>query len=165
MGYYEIVGAMHRLELLRKIKVRTAMTAAGLHAGQPMLLEFIERHPGCTQRECAEELDVTAASAAVSLKRLEKAGLVRRSADPADARCNRLYVTGEGEKRIHLARCALDEMDERMFSGISPEELDRFKALCEQMFDNLADESTRGLNICKLHRAAHDLIHDSKEEP
>ena len=165
MELHEIAGAMRRLELLRKIKVRTAMTAAGLHAGQPMLLEFIARHPGCTQRECAEELDVTAASAAVSLKRLEKAGLVRRSPDPADARCNRLYVTGEGEKRIHLARGALDEMDERMFSGISPEERGHFKALCEKMFDNLADESTRDLNICKLHRAAHDLIQDSEEEP
>lgn len=165
MEFHEIAGAMRRLELLRKIKVRTAMTAAGLHAGQPMLLEFIERHPGCTQRECAEELDVTAASAAVSLKRLEKAGLVRRSADPADARCNRLYVTAEGERRMQLSRSALDRMDDQMFSGISTEELGRFKALCEKMFDNLADESTRDLNICKLHRAAHDLIHNSEEEP
>lgn len=161
----ELVGTMHRLELLRKIKVRGIMAASGLHAGQPMLLEFIERHPGCTQREAAEELDVTAASAAVSLKRLEKAGLVRRSTDPSDARCNRLYVTPEGEKRIQVSRSALDKMDADMCQGITAEELQTFKTLCEKMFDNLADESTRGLNICKLHRAAHNLIHTSEEEP
>lgn len=164
MELHEIAGAMRRLELLRKIRVRAAIAGAGLHAGQPMLLEFIGRHPGCAQRECAEELDVTAASAAVSLKRLEKAGLVRRQPDPQDARCNRLYVTAEGERRIELSRSAMDALDSEMFSGIDPKELEKFKALCEKMFDNLADESTRDLNICKLHRAAHDLIRQSEEE-
>ena len=76
MAYHEAVGAMQRLELLRKIQARTATGPLGIHPGQPPLLHYIQDHPGCTQKEAADELDVTPASAAASLKRLEKAGLV-----------------------------------------------------------------------------------------
>ncbi len=90
MDYFEAVAAMHRLELLRRIKARSLMTDSGLHPGQPRLLEYIRSHPGCTQKEAADELDVTPASAAASLKRLEKAGYVTRSPDDKDARRNQL---------------------------------------------------------------------------
>ena len=71
MDYFEAVGALHRLELLRRIKARSLMADSGLHPGQPRLLEYIRSHPGCTQKEAADELDVTPASAAASLKRLD----------------------------------------------------------------------------------------------
>ena len=72
MEYFEAVGAMHRLELLRRIKARSLLASSGLHPGQPRMLDYIRCHPGCTQKEAAVELDVTPASAAASLKRLSK---------------------------------------------------------------------------------------------
>ena len=97
MEYFEAVKALHRLELLRRIKARSLMADSGLHPGQPRLLEYIRSHPGCTQKEAADELDVTPASAAASLKRLEKAGYVTRTPDEKDARRNQLYITGADE--------------------------------------------------------------------
>ena len=164
MRYGSLVRAMHRLELLRKIRGRGVFAQAGLHPGQPPLLEYIRDHPGCTQKEAADELDVTPASAAASLKRLEKSGLVCRRGDPSDARRNCLYLTAEGEKRRLASQVDFDALDARMFSGLSEAELAGFKALCDRMFDNLADESTRHLTICRLHRAAHGPLPDSKEE-
>ena len=155
MSEREIASALHRLELLRKIRVRAVMLSVGLHPGQPPLLEYIFAHPDCTQREAAEELDVTAPSAAASLKRLEKAGLVRRTADPQDARCNRLRLTPEGEKRILRSREMMDALDREMTAGLSPESRALLKDMLDKMFDNLADESTRNLTICRLHNQAH----------
>ena len=66
MNYCEAVGAMHRLELLRRIKARGLMASSGLHPGQPRLLEYILSHPGGTQKQAADEMDVTPASAAIS---------------------------------------------------------------------------------------------------
>ena len=100
MGYFEAVAAMHRLELLRRIKTRSLMADSGLHPGQPRLLSYIREHPGCTQKEAADELDITPASAAASLKRLEKAGFVTRTQDDQDARRNRLYITQAGESQM-----------------------------------------------------------------
>lgn len=159
-----IVGAMHRLELLRKIRMRTMMTKMGMHPGQPPLLEFILDHPGCTQKEAADELDVSPASAAASLKRLEKAGLVARQADQQDARRNQLELTEAGKEKIRAVREKMNALDKQTLAGISDQDAAQFLSICEKMFDNLADESTRGLTICKLHRAAHDALNDNKED-
>ena len=154
MQYGSLVRAMHRLELLRKIRGRGVFAQAGLHPGQPPLLEYIRDHPGCTQKEAADELDVTPASAAASLKRLEKAGLVARQMDSRDARRNRLTLTPEGQEKLEANRRAFDALDKQMLSGLTETEIAAFQKTCEKMFDNLADESTRSLTICRLHRAA-----------
>ena len=152
MAYWEAVGAMHRLELLRRIRSRALLTESGLHPGQPRLLDYIRRHPGCTQKEAADELDVTPASAAASLKRLEKAGFVRRTPDEKDARRNRLFVTEEGERRMEENFRQFDRLDGQMFSGMTDEEVEAFRRACEKMFDNLADESCRHLTVWKLQQ-------------
>ena len=164
MAYHEAVGAMHRLELLRKIQARTATGPLGIHPGQPPLLHYIQAHPGCTQKEAADELDVTPASAAASLKRLEKAGLVERKADDKDARRNCLFITAEGDARLIEHRKIFDALDERMFAGLTEDEIQMFQRTCEKMFDNLADESCRHLTICKLAKRLQEQMKEDKEE-
>ena len=154
MPYFEAVAAMHRLELLRRIKTRSLMADSGLHPGQPRLLGYIHEHPGCTQKEAADELDITPASAAASLKRLEKTGFVSRVPDARDARRNRLYITETGDRRMEESRRQFERLDETMFSGMTEDEVEAFRRACEKMFDNLADESCRRLTIWKLAQRA-----------
>ena len=154
MNYCEAVGAMHRLELLRRIKARGLMASSGLHPGQPRMLEYIRSHPGCTQKEAADELDVTPASAAASLKRLEKAGFVSRTADPKDARRNQLFITEQGVAQMEENSRQFNTLDEKMFSGMTEGEVAAFRVACEKMFDNLADESDRHLTIWRLSQCA-----------
>ena len=156
MEYFEAVKALHRLELLRRIKARSLMADSGLHPGQPRLLEYILCHPGCTQKEAADELDVTPASAAASLKRLEKAGFVLRKADEKDARRNQLYITDAGMEQMEKNRRQFEALDEKMFSGMTEAEVAAFRTACEKMFDNLADESDRRLTVWKLARQAQE---------
>ncbi|MBR3743229.1 MAG: winged helix-turn-helix transcriptional regulator [Clostridia bacterium] len=156
MDYFEAVGALHRLELLRRIKARSLMADSGLHPGQPRLLEYIRCHPGCTQKEAADELDVTPASAAASLKRLEKAGYVTRTQDDKDARRNQLYITEPGLARMEEHCRQFGALDERMFAGMTDGEVAAFRNVCEKMFDNLADEGDRHLTIWKLARKAQE---------
>ena len=165
MDYRKVVGAMHRLELLRKIKSRAMMRDSGLHLGQPPMLIYIKEHPGCTQKETADELDISPPSAAASLKRLEKAGLVERRPDPLDARRNCLYITENGLMRLEEHGRVFAELDERMFVGLSEEEILSFQKTCEKMFDNLADDSCRHLTIFKLAKRLHEemKMHDEEE--
>lgn len=164
MAHCEAVAAMHRLELLRRIQSRVAIGPSGLHPGQPPLMHYILSHPGCTQKEAADELDVTPASAAASLKRLEKAGLVARIPDEKDARRNRLYVTEAGKEKLEEQRKIFNALDEKMFAGLSEEEIMAFRHTCEKMFDNLADESCRHLTICKLARRLQEESRKEEEE-
>ena len=160
MEYFEAVKALHRLELLRRIKARSLMADSGLHPGQPRLLEYILCHPGCTQKEAADELDVTPASAAASLKRLEKAGIVLRKADEKDARRNQLYITDAGMEQMEKNRRQFEALDEKMFSGMTEAEVAAFRTACEKMVDTLADENDRRLTVWKLARQAQEEEED-----
>ncbi len=156
MDHFEAVAAMHRLELLRRIKARSLMADSGLHPGQPRLLEYIRSHPGCTQKEAADELDVTPASAAASLKRLEKAGFVLRQPDEKDSRRNQLFITDKGKSQMEENKRQFAQLDEKMFQGMDDGEVEAFRRACEKMFDNLADEGDRHLTIWKLARKAQE---------
>ncbi len=163
MHDFEAVDAMYRLELLRRIKARSLMADSGLHPGQPRLLEYIRSHPGCTQKQAADEMDVTPASAAASLKRLEKSGYVLRRPDERDVRRNQLFLTPEGERQMEACRRRFQALDRQMFAGMSDEETAAFRRACEKMFDNLADESDRRLTIWKLARKARAEEEEEKQ--
>ncbi len=145
MRNWEAVGALHRLELLRRIKVRELMADSPLHPGQPRLLQYIWDHPGCTQKE-----------AAASLKRLEKAGFVSRKPDGKDARRNQLFITEQGIGQMEANRRKFEQLDQQLFAGMTEAEVDAFGKTCEKMFDNLADESCRHLTVWKLARQAQE---------
>lgn len=154
----EVAMALHRLELLRKIRIRRQMNELHMHPGQPRMMEYIGANPGCTQCRLAQALDITPASAAASLKRMEKAGYVQRTQDEKDPRRNCLHLTPEGRQHMERGRLSMDRLDEEMFDGLSTEEMLTLKNLCDKMFDNLADETTRTLNICRLRKAAESPI-------
>ncbi|MBQ4640354.1 MAG: winged helix-turn-helix transcriptional regulator [Clostridia bacterium] len=158
MNQRDVAGAMHRLELLRKIRIRRMMASLGMHPGQPRMMEFIHAHPGCTQREVARDLDITQASAAASLKRMEKAGLLQRLQDEKDSRRNCLTLTEKGLNRMLQGRSEMERLDKEMFQGLTQADMEQFKALCDRMFDSLADDTTKDLNICRLHKEADGPI-------
>lgn len=160
----DVAMALHRLELLRKIRIRRQMAAQGMHPGQPRMMEFIHANPGCTQHQVAQALDITSASAAASLKRMEKAGFVQRTQDVRDGRRNCLLLTPTGIRHMENGRAAMNGLDEDMFRGLDEGEMATLKRLCDKMFDNLADETTRSLNICRLHQEADGPITIQEEK-
>lgn len=92
-------------ELKRSLRLhRQLMTQlAGEHRmppGQAACLREIAHHPGDTQREIAEALDISRPTLTVMLQKLEKAGLIERRTDESDQRFIRLHLTPEG-MRMH----------------------------------------------------------------
>lgn len=69
----------------------------GLTRSQWLVLSRLHRHPGISQSELAEMLEVERATAGRMVDRLERRGWLVRRADPADRRINRLYLTAEAE--------------------------------------------------------------------
>lgn len=68
----------------------------GLYPGQPQMLFAIRKLKNPSQNELATELNVSKASAGVSLRRLEDAGFVKRVRDKKDTRCVRVALTQRG---------------------------------------------------------------------
>lgn len=94
----------------------------GLTRSQWLVLRRLDRHPGASQSELAEMLEVEKATAGRLIDRLEENGWVERRADPADRRINRIYMTGKGEQVNNTIRPIARAMVEEALSDLSPDE-------------------------------------------
>ncbi|MBQ2252481.1 MAG: winged helix-turn-helix transcriptional regulator [Clostridia bacterium] len=124
---------LDRLQMLRHAARRAKMQQIGLWRGQMPVLDFVCLHPGCTQASLANELGLSAATVAVSTKRLAKGGFLQKQADGENLRCNKLFLTPLGEKTLKQARAFLQEENERFFSALGEEEREELSRLLDRL--------------------------------
>ena len=72
----------------------------GITRAQWLVLTRLHRHPGASQSELADMMEVERASAGRMIDRLEANGWVERRAANGDRRVKRVYLTAEAE-RVH----------------------------------------------------------------
>jgi len=98
----------------------------GLTRSQWLVINRLHRHPGATQSELAEMLEVEKATAGRMIDRMEKKGWVVRRADAADRRVNRLHLTAEADLiQVQLAQIADRTVDDAL-ALLSPREREQF---------------------------------------
>lgn len=167
MIFRDLIGKLHKLELVRKVNHRKETEEFGLYFGQMPVLDFVFDHPGCTQVEIANFLRVSPASIALSTKRLQKAGYLLKEVDNDNLRCKRLFLSEAGDRVRRLSRERLDLMDERMFTGFSAEEIRLFESLVDRATMNLTGETENlvsGEIFCTLHRQLETLEREKKAD-
>ena len=111
------------LNHLRRNRIQKKTAGYDMHPSQLPILEAVIANPGCRQRDAAKALGVSAASIALSTKRLEKSGCIEKKVDPENRRSNQLYATQSGCDAAALFRRAFDETDAETFAGFSAPEL------------------------------------------
>jgi DNA-binding MarR family transcriptional regulator len=94
----------------------------GLYPGQPSILFALSRTGKLTQNELARELGISKASVGVSLRRMEKAGFIRRVQDKDDTRCNRVILTKKGMDYIRWCEIDFNMIYTTMLEEFSGEE-------------------------------------------
>jgi len=161
--FYEISGRLTSLHLLKRISMQKEMTEMGLYFGQLPILEYIKRNENCTQREIADKLHVTAASIALSTKRLQKAGLIKKVTDEDNLRCNKLSITEKGLEITEKGRKIFDALDEKMYQGFSEKELeDLYNYLNRLILNITGDESTK-INMYTITALENKLKNINKD--
>ena len=137
MKINDIRENFHSFNMLRRSIIDKRFNYSGIYFGQPPILEYLNENDGATQREIADFLNISAASVAVSVKRMEKSGLLMRVCDSHDARRNNLKLTDEGRRRLQFAHSTFEEIDEITFKGFSTEELNALGSFLCRMSENL----------------------------
>lgn len=137
--YATIAKQLDKLHLLRRLLLQKPINHCGLYAGQLPILEYIERNGGCTQAALSDTMGVTPASIALSTKRLQRVGYIEKHTDEQDLRRNQLTITEAGKAAASQCRQAFDALDEKMFAGISSQELTSFGQCLDRLIDNMLD--------------------------
>ncbi len=139
MDTQKVIAACEKMASLRRAQLRKALLAHGMHLGQPEMLLYVQKHPGCSQRQMADDAGVTPASIAASFKRMENAGLIYRRQDTADTRCNRVYITEKGERELMRCLDDVDAVNAQMLRGIGHDELAALLQGVERINENLSE--------------------------
>lgn len=141
---HPVIRTMRQLERAHHNAVFAQMGQADLgDVGNPLLLFILaqameqadETLP--SQKHLAEQLHVSPATVAQSLKSLERGGYVRKEPDPADARRNQVYITDRGRQAVNHCIRIFQSVDAQTLAGFSPQEQEQLRGFHQRMLDNL----------------------------
>jgi DNA-binding MarR family transcriptional regulator len=109
----------------------------GLLPGVYPVIAWLMQLDDSTQGELARIIGIEQPTMAVTLRRMERDGLIERSPDPDHGRRARVRLTRKGKKLSQLMRSAADEVERVATKGLSPAEVRDFFRLTNIMTKNL----------------------------
>lgn len=121
--------------------------AVQITPSQLLLLDWIANSPGCSIQEIASGLRVTPPTVSVAVRRLEKAGLLKRQPDPRDGRAVQIFLTAQGEKLYRKVQDFRRRKARRLIAGLTPQEQKTLLDLLEKAISTAEKEQ-----ICKKRR-------------
>ena len=138
------VKYMMLADRLHRSAVEAAINELGIHRSQHMVLMYLSCRgdKAVSQTDIAKALEISPAAVAVTLKKLEKSGLIARTPRENDARTNSIELTEEAKKIVARSGEIFGEVDTAMCGGISEKQLDSLIGCMKKMIENL-----RGMKI------------------
>lgn len=136
--FHRISHMQRHLGRMQHRIIEARVRSLGIHPSQHILLMRLSdmgRFP--SQAQIAEELDISPASVARTLKQLEAGGYIERCGSDVDGRRNEIAISAKGEEMVRRSREIFERMDAARFEGFGPEELDQLEALLQRQIDNL----------------------------
>ena len=107
------------------------------------MLFILQKKEGMSQREICDEMKIKPPSVAVSIKRMEKAGLIERKPDEKDQRVVRIYVTEKGKSLSKQIEKVVKESEAKVVEGFSEVEICLMKRFLKQMIANMEQEESK----------------------
>lgn len=135
---HELSMKFRRADTALKRSMERRVKDTGVFTSQHRLLMHLNRQPNCSQTALAEHLEVSPAAIAVSLKKLEKGGYIRRENDENDNRVHQVIITEKGQNVIKQSIVMFQETEAEMFSGFSEIEMEWLDDYLERIYRNLS---------------------------
>ncbi|HOJ89117.1 MAG: MarR family winged helix-turn-helix transcriptional regulator [Pseudothermotoga sp.] len=110
-----------------------------IHPGQPPMLILIEKNNGITQNEIADKLNVRAATVAIMLRRMERAGLIQKRQDENDRRVQHVYLTEKGKNICGILKERAERIEQIAMQGFSESERQELVKLLDRVITNFKD--------------------------
>lgn len=128
-------AANRRVQRWIEAEMPGGLTSA--QSGVLFVLGQRDKADGAAIGEVAEALDTAPSAMSGLIDRMERAGLVKRRADPADGRGQRIHMTDKGREAREAAKAGLARINAKITEGFSEAEIDtvaRWLASLQQQF-------------------------------
>lgn len=136
--YPELCGLMMRFARMRHKISENSISALGIYPAEHFLLMSLDRL-GCalSQTQLAEKLDVSPASVARTIKKLDAGGYIERNESEGDCRRNEIRITEKGSAVLEKSRRMFQEMDDEIYAGFTDGELVLLRDMLRRMRENI----------------------------
>lgn len=139
----------------------------GIASHPPILLALKHSGPDMTtaQKELASILGISPSTVAISVKRMEKAGLLEKASVETDLRRNMVTLTPKGLQMANQCEYILELTNFRMLQDFSDEERRQLTSYFLRMISNLENMGVQPPahlkgNCCKRHHAVKLMLYD-----
>ncbi len=106
---------------------------AGVPDSYRMVLTFLLRNPGVSQKELAAHCGITTASVSQTVKEMGLTGYLKKEVDDKDLRYVRLYLTEKGEACARQIRETIHRADARVAAQLTREKEERMRELLNEL--------------------------------
>lgn len=124
--------------------------AGALSHGLFPVIEYVIKNDGCTQKDVASSLRISAPAASAAVKRLEKRALLTRCPDSKNLRCNRLFATEKGKTLFEKCAVEFQKINRLVFDGFEGAELEALKSYLDRIIKNLSGGEFSHENLAAL---------------
>lgn len=136
--FSEILSCIDVLHKKARANMENSIRELGLSFNEFLLLDLLRKSDGqITQIELASEMKIDKALVTRGIVSLEEKGFIARDSNPSCRRKKRIELTAQTEelfpalKQIHQASL------QKIFAGMSSDELDMFRGTLEKLINNL----------------------------
>ena len=109
----------------------------GVFQSQHRMLMHLSHNECASQKDIAEAMKISTATVAVTLKKLEKGGYIKKERDTSDNRNNHIRITPIGQKVVEESEIIFDTIDKGIFEGFTKEELKQYMNFLDRIIENL----------------------------
>ena len=136
----EVTESIIRMVQLQQKMLNSQLGDVGLHRAQHRLLMNLADGSVESQCDLAKKLEVSPATIAVSLKKLERHGYICRYVHNEDGRYNRISLSSKGMDIVAKSREIFEAVDHECYYGFSNQEKEMFNQYLRKVYHNLKDK-------------------------
>lgn len=120
--------------------------------GQYPVIAWLMQLPYSTQADLSRIVGIEQPTMAITLRRMERDGMIVRRPDPAHARRSLISLTPRGKKLSQIMRRAALEVEHIAYAGLTREEIKEFFRLAGIMRQNLTAERRKDASHAVVNR-------------
>ena len=119
------------------MKITHLYFCKGFQILQVPLIWQLNKQEGLSQNELSKRLGIKPPTVAVSIKRLERVGIVEKQMDEKDQRKSLIYLTDKGRSLCSDIKSSLEKGEAMLFQNFSETELCLLRRFFMQMIENM----------------------------
>ena len=138
------------INMRHRYNMQSLSARIGLYAGQHPILDLLNVKGAMSQRDIAEQLHMSAPNVTAAVKRMLKAGLIKKTSDENDLRVNNIDITDVGRKLSADFKKEMKTYDELLFKDFSDDEKEQLNGYLNRVIKNMDGDPDDAIAFFRL---------------